>query len=178
MKDCLVKVGFDGGQGILKIGFTISEKTSVEEPSGRSKYADGVAPNSSKLSSVKRLIILGAVADVPENYAYVKQILDHLNMEAIEFAMADDIKMLRILVGKSSGSPKCGCPFCTSCSPYLEDGDLYSIEDIYRLHQSYVENGSNIGGISTTGFHYPGPAGFTGGVDAAGVTHAEKKTNH
>ena len=27
--DCLVKVGFDGGQGILKIGFTISEKTSV-----------------------------------------------------------------------------------------------------------------------------------------------------
>ena len=33
-----------------------------------------------------------------------------------------------------------------------------------------VENGSNIGNISTTGFHYPGPAGFTGGVDAAGVT--------
>ena len=33
-----------------------------------------------------------------------------------------------------------------------------------------VENGSNIGSISTTGFHYPDPAGFTGGVDAAGVT--------
>ena len=26
-----------------------------------------------------------------------------------------------------------------------------------------VENGSNIGGISTTGFHYPTGVGFTGG---------------
>ena len=33
-----------------------------------------------------------------------------------------------------------------------------------------VENGSNIAGISTTGFHYPGPAGFAGGISAAGVT--------
>ena len=35
-----------------------------------------------------------------------------------------------------------------------------------------VKNGSNIGniGLPTTGFHYPGPAGFAGGVGAAGVT--------
>ena len=35
-----------------------------------------------------------------------------------------------------------------------------------------VKNGSNIGniGLPTTGFHYPGPEGFAGGVGAAGVT--------
>ena len=42
----------------------------------------------SKLSSVKKLIVLGAVADVPENYFNVKVMLDQLNIEALEFTMS------------------------------------------------------------------------------------------
>ena len=37
--------------------------------------------------------MLGAVAEVPENYCNVKVILDQLNIEALEFTMSADIKM-------------------------------------------------------------------------------------
>ena len=47
----------------------------------------------SKLSSVKRLILIGAVQDVPENYHNVKAILDQLNIEALDFTVSADIKM-------------------------------------------------------------------------------------
>ena len=113
--ECDVHVGFDGGQGILKIGFTVTERESCgEENPGRSKYSQvicgrfneifvylnqyftqGVAPKTAKLSSVKKLIVLGAVPDVPENYFNVKIILDELNMEALEYTTAADIKMRR-----------------------------------------------------------------------------------
>ena len=37
-QDCNVLCGFDGGQGILKIGFTIAERASLETEQRRSKY--------------------------------------------------------------------------------------------------------------------------------------------
>ena len=51
----------------------------------------------SKSSSVKKLIVLGAVAEVPENFHNVKVILDQLNIEAVEFTMSADIKMRKEL---------------------------------------------------------------------------------
>lgn len=55
----------------------------------------GVAPRGSKGTSVKKLIVIGAVAEVPENYENVKVILDQLNIEALEFTMTADIKMCK-----------------------------------------------------------------------------------
>ena len=57
----------------------------------------GVAPKTSKLSSVKKLLVLGAVADVPDNYPNVKVILDQLNIEALQFTVAADVKMCKFL---------------------------------------------------------------------------------
>lgn len=37
--DCDVHVGFDGGQGLLKIGFTVTERSEELSPLGRSKYS-------------------------------------------------------------------------------------------------------------------------------------------
>ena len=51
----------------------------------------------SKLSSVKRLILIGAVQDVPENYHNVKAILNELNIEALDFTVSADIKMCKYL---------------------------------------------------------------------------------
>ena len=111
----------------------------------------GVAPKGSKNTSVKKLIVIGAVADVQENYANVKVILDQLNIEALEFTMTADIKMCKfsynyynfviisflvmILTGKSPGKPSHGCPFCSARTPYLENGDLYKLGDLISLHQ-------------------------------------------
>ena len=40
-----------------------------------------------------------------------------------------------ILVGKSPGKPKFGCPMCSACTPYTDDGSLYTISDLLALHQ-------------------------------------------
>ena len=37
--DCNVHVGFDGGQGVLKIGFTVTERETIDNYLGRSKYS-------------------------------------------------------------------------------------------------------------------------------------------
>ena len=44
--------------------------------------------------------MLGAVAEVPENYCNVKVILDQLNIEALEYTMSADIKMRKFLILK------------------------------------------------------------------------------
>ena len=38
--DCNVLCGFDGGQGMLKIGFTVADRTNVQTETGRSKYSE------------------------------------------------------------------------------------------------------------------------------------------
>ena len=58
------------------------------------------------------------VLDLPENYSTVKVILEKLNLEGMEYMMQADMKLLMILVGKSGGRPKYGCPFCDACYPF------------------------------------------------------------
>ena len=38
--DCNVLCGFDGGQGMLKIGFTVADRSNVQAETGRSKYSE------------------------------------------------------------------------------------------------------------------------------------------
>ena len=97
-------------------------------------------------------MVIGAVADIPENYHNVKMILTQLNIDALQFTVSADIKMCKFicdffmcnwfltilvmcLVGKSSGSPKHGCPFCSACSPYSENGVLYTMGDLLDFNQ-------------------------------------------
>ena len=49
-----------------------------------------------KLSSVKRLLLLGVVQGVPENYYNVKTILEELNIEALDYTVSADIKMCKL----------------------------------------------------------------------------------
>ena len=106
-----VHVGIDGGQNMLKVGITITERNDNEEL-GRATYSQvifsiylesysiwinvqGVAVKQAKNSSVNKLLILGIVPEVPENYHNVKEILSSLNFEVIEFTAAADIKMCK-----------------------------------------------------------------------------------
>ena len=55
----------------------------------------GVAAKQGKNSGVKKLLLIAAVPGVPENHFNVKTILDQVNMEAIEFTVAADVKMCK-----------------------------------------------------------------------------------
>ena len=61
-----VHFGLDDGQGLLKIMEIIKEKDSVleTEDKKRSRYAHGVCPKSSKLSSVKKMFVVGLVPNI------------------------------------------------------------------------------------------------------------------
>ena len=51
------------------------------------------------------------VLDLPKNYSTVKEILEKLNVEGIEYMTQADMKLLMILVGKFAGRPSMGAHF-------------------------------------------------------------------
>ena len=48
-----------------------------------------------KISGFKKLLIVGAMPHAAENYHYVKAILDQLEIDALEFTVAADVKMCK-----------------------------------------------------------------------------------
>ena len=70
----------------------------------------------SKLSSVKRLILVGVVQDVPENYNNVKTILQELNIEALDFTVSADVKMCKFNRSYYISFP--GLLVCAMCLVY------------------------------------------------------------
>ena len=58
-------------------------------------FNKGDAAKQAKNSSVKKLILAGVVPNVPENHFNVQTILSNLNLEAIEFTTAADLKMCK-----------------------------------------------------------------------------------
>ena len=61
-------------------------------------YSQGVAAKQGKFSSVKRLLVIGAVPDASENYFNVKAMLDKVDMEAFEFTVSADLKMCKLFL--------------------------------------------------------------------------------
>ena len=57
----------------------------------------GVASKDFKSSSVKKLFILSVYPQVPEVHINLKNILEELNIEAIDFLVSADIKMRKFL---------------------------------------------------------------------------------
>ena len=66
----------------------------------RSKYTDGVGAKTGKLSSVKKVIMIGLVPNVQENYENVKTILTAIDLSRLPISFSCDIKLDLYLVGK------------------------------------------------------------------------------
>ena len=140
--NCDIVCGIDGGQGSLKVCLQTLPKAAINSQTmGRSKYSDGVAAKESLLSSVNRLILLGLVPNCPENHHNISVIMRELGLISLEFVKSVDIKLVMILVGKSAGKPKYGCPFCSSAQPFKEKGKLYTLSRLVELNESYISAG-------------------------------------
>ena len=74
-----VLFGFDDGQGILKIMEIVKTLETPETEQKMSSYRDGVCAKTSKLSSVKKLFVIGLVPDVQENYQNVRDMMEELS---------------------------------------------------------------------------------------------------
>ena len=128
---------------MLKVAATVEEQRKELEPAKkRTSYKDEVLPQQFKDGSVKKLELLAVFPSLSETYDNVKLILDQMDIAAVEFIVAADIKMLLMLIGKPEGKPKYNCPFCDGCAPFLEASSLYTFGDLFSWHQKYVDAGS------------------------------------
>ena len=139
--DVQVLVGLDDGQGFNKIAFTLIEKEK-DEKDGRSRRSEGLFPRSFKSSGVKKLFLAAVVPGVPENHHNQQVLLNALGMEGLEWSTTVDLKMAMCLVGKASGQPTFGCPFCDMAKPYTaETYNLLKLSDLTKHHEDYISAG-------------------------------------
>ena len=87
----------------------------------RRKYSEGYKNRESLMSSVKKLFIICAVPNVDESYHNVKQIMEKVKCETIDFGMSCDLKMCLCLCGKQTASSKHPCPYCYARVPFHEE---------------------------------------------------------
>ena len=114
-KSLLVKVGIDAGGGFLKISMSLFEMDILVSANkvGLSKKF--------KHSGVKKVFLIAAVSNAPENDQNVKKLWLNLGLENLDrrFAIVTDLKLCNILLGMM---PHSCCHFCYWCN--LEKSDF------------------------------------------------------
>ena len=122
---------------------SVKEKHPEEDQqSKRTKYEAGFAPKDFKLAGVKKLILL-LVSPTSERHDNMAALLGELGIDAIDFGLCCDLKMVLMLLGKQCASSKHCCPFCTGCSPWLKTGTTSTtIGSLWADYTAFVSAGS------------------------------------
>ena len=138
----IIQFGFDDGQGMLKVMQIVKDKNPEQEAEKkRSRYSDGVCPRNTKLSSVKKLFVVGLVPQVQELYPNVKSMMDELKLEGIEYGLCADIKIYLCLIGKQTASCLHPCPYCEGKAPWKTDYPALTIGSLIEWNKKFVESG-------------------------------------
>ena len=142
----MIQLGFDDGQGILKLMQTIkSSDIPTDECAYRKrKYSEGYEGNNSPLSSVKKLFILCAVPKVDETYDNVHQIMKSINFSDIKFTLSCDLKMCLCLCGKQAASSRHPCPFCHAETPLMESSELITLGSLNEHYERFLQSGLDV----------------------------------
>lgn len=132
----LIKIGIDGGGGFLKFCmsiFDIDNLVSINKTGLSKKIKD---------SGVKKVFLIGAVPDVPENYANVKQLWIKLGLQQLnrKFTIATDLKLCNILLGLMSHSSSHPCCWCDIKKGELRrKGKQRTIANLNSMYWNYFE---------------------------------------
>ena len=71
-------------------------------------------------------------------------LLGELGIDALEFGLCCDLKMVLMLCGKQSASSKYCCPFCLGSSPWVGTFPPTTIGGLWESYGAYVEAGLNL----------------------------------
>ena len=82
------------------------------------KYSEGAVPSTSKLSGVKKTLLVGVLPFTQENYSNVKLILDLMKLGDLKPTYSADIKMDLYLIGRDHGACRHNCIFGDGCTPW------------------------------------------------------------
>ncbi len=120
----LNKVGIDGGGGFFKVCLGLLEVPKDLTKSPPPKKVHGLF----KDSGVKKLMIIGLVQNVPDDYDNVTAVLGALNyMGGLDFCTASDLKLSACLVGKQMLSCTFNCIWCEGCAPWKTEEKLLTL---------------------------------------------------
>ena len=134
-----VLIGFDDGQGFLKLMLLIQSILDREQPEKiRLKYADGVFAQSFRNTGVKKLIPLAVVQDTQEQYSNIKTLIDLVDIKGVEnLSHSKDIKMVLMEQGRQGAQCTHPCIFGDGKPPYTDGCNELTVGDLRRLYERY-----------------------------------------
>ena len=134
--DVMHRVSMDGGDNSFKIICnTFSKNQDTEILFTRTEQPGNLC------SGINRSIILAFAEDVQENHHNLRVICELLEIYKLEFVVAEDLKLLNVLLGLSSHSGKYACYICEG-EMCLESGPLRTFSLLIQNSQAYIAAGS------------------------------------
>lgn len=131
-----VKFGIDGGGGFLKVCLTIM----LKEVETRSRKT---IDRTHRFSSVKKLLIIAIVPDIPETYGNMMTIFNLLDINQLDFdfTYAVDLKLANILGGIQAHGSSYPCVWCEApkCDFGTEKARSYPVRSLGSVKQKSQE---------------------------------------
>ncbi|CAH0547000.1 unnamed protein product [Brassicogethes aeneus] len=139
-----LKFGIDGGGGFLKICLSVQKTNAIDGPKHRFSYKDSNATTKFKDSGVKKLFLLGIIANTKENYENVLMLWSLLNINKFNATIATDLKLANILTGIMSHSSCFPCTWCSAAKHQLGScGEYRSLAICAAKYHAWKQSGSN-----------------------------------
>ena len=134
-----VLIGFDDGQGFLKLMLLIQSILDRDQPEKkRLRYSDGVFAKTFRNSGVKKLIPLAVVQDTQEQYSNIKQLLELVDVKGVEnVSHSKDIKMVLMEQGRQGAQCSHPCIFGDGKPPYTDGCTELTVGELRRLYERY-----------------------------------------
>ena len=112
------------------------------EKGKRFKYSEGAVPSKSKLSGVKKTLLVGVLPFTQENYQNVKTILSKMKLGDLKPTYSCDLKMDLYLIGRDHGACRHNCVFGDGCTPWTKTPcNLITVGEAKMWHERFMEAG-------------------------------------
>ena len=138
--DLLIKIGLDGSGGFMKVCMSL---IPLRDDSTHATCSSNSTPN---YASVKRLIILGIVPDIPESYDNVKLLWQRVGLRTFphNFCIATDLKLCNILLGIMSHGSSHPCSRCDAQRDHLDQpGSPRTALSLHNKFWDFAESGDS-----------------------------------
>ena len=112
------------------------------EKGKRFKYSEGAVPSKSKLSGVKKTMLIGVLPFTQENYVNVKAIVSQIKLGNLKLTYSCDLKMDLYLIGRDHSACRHNCVFGDGCTPWTKTPcNLITVGEAKMWHERFMEAG-------------------------------------
>lgn len=145
-----MKIGIDGGGNFLKVCLTLEtleDTTNNDSQHTISRYRNENINTDFKDGGVKKLIIIGLVPNIPENYRNILTIWTKLNVESVQLPVfvVSDLKLTNIMCGLMSHGSAHPCAYCDitkdNLGKGLSTGNLRTLLSLKNQHWNWRDSG-------------------------------------